>query len=78
VGIEDRGNDWTYNSCVDDQGEAVKKARQFADTAYAAAMNTITKESQEKLAEARGQLATRGLIQSSVMARTAAKYMVRK
>lgn len=58
---------------MDDPGEALKKARQFADTAYAAALDTITRASQEKLVEAQGELATRGLLQSSVMARTTAQ-----
>jgi hypothetical protein len=63
----------SYNSNVDDPGEALKKARQFADTAYVAAVDAIAKDSREKLVEAREQLATRGLIQSSVMARKAAQ-----
>ena len=63
----------SYNFKVDDPGEALRKAREFADTAYAAAVDGIAKDSLEKLVEAREQLAAQGLIQSSVMGRTAAQ-----
>ncbi len=47
--------------------EAVAKAQRYADIAYSAARNSIQRESQRKLADARGRLASKGLAHSSVM-----------
>jgi hypothetical protein len=58
---------------VEDQTDAIDKARRFADMAYTTAMEAITRGSQGKLAEARSQLASQGLSNSSAMARTAAQ-----
>jgi hypothetical protein len=50
-----------------DQSEAIAKAQRFAQTAYAAEMDNITRESQRKLVEVRSNLASRGLAMSGVM-----------
>lgn len=49
--------------------ESVTKAQRHADIAYSAARDSIQRDFQQKLAEARGKLAKKGLIHSSVMNR---------
>ncbi len=63
----------SYNFRVNDPEEALRKARQFADSAYADALNKSTKEFQEKLAFQRSQLAARGIVMSSAMSRGTAE-----
>jgi hypothetical protein len=58
---------------VNDQVDAINKARRFADMAYTTAVGEITRDLREQLAEARAQLNRRGLIQSGVMSQTAVK-----
>ncbi|MGA9508661.1 MAG: hypothetical protein WBV55_08460 [Candidatus Sulfotelmatobacter sp.] len=47
-----------------DQNQAIIKAKQFAQTAYAAAMDTIVRESRDDLAQMHSRLAARGMILS--------------
>ena len=49
------------------QAEALKKARQFADTAYNAASETIARDTHQKLSGMTASLAARGLIASGGM-----------
>jgi len=50
-----------------DQSDDLEKARQFADTAYNAATETISKQSNEKLQAKRAELAARGMVLSGAM-----------
>jgi hypothetical protein len=47
-----------------DQSEAIKKAKQFAQTAYTAALDNIGRERQNNIAKMHNQLAARGVILS--------------
>jgi hypothetical protein len=58
---------------VDDQDEALRKARQFADSVFADALNTSAREFQDELRDVRENLAKRGLAQSGVMTREVAR-----
>ena len=49
---------------MQDRAEAIRKAQQFADTAYAAEVESITRRFQEKLGEFRAQSAARGSLRS--------------
>ena len=49
-----------------DRSEAVAEARKFADNAYVAALDTIVRQFQEKLAESRAQLSKRGILLSGI------------
>jgi hypothetical protein len=60
-------------SGVNDHDEALRKARRFADSAYADALNRSTKEFQEKLAIQRNQLAARGILMSGAMSKGTAE-----
>src|SRR3984885_4313142 len=44
-----------------DQAEAIRKARQFADTAHSVEIDRISRQFQEKLVESRARLAARGI-----------------
>jgi len=55
------------------QQDALSKVKQFADTAYFAAVETATRELQEKSGTMRNQLAARGALQSGLMAHESAK-----
>jgi diguanylate cyclase (GGDEF)-like protein len=57
------------------RSEALNEARQFAETAYSAAAADIVKDSEEKLAEVRAQLAARGLAQSGAMTKMSAQVI---
>jgi hypothetical protein len=58
-----------------DQNQAIEKARQFARTAYAAQVNQIIREHQQKLGQVRANLAARGLAQSGMMVSETARIM---
>jgi hypothetical protein len=62
-----------YNSTVDDQVDAINKARRFADLAYTTAVDAIAKDTQEKLIEARYRLNAQGQLQSGVMSQASAR-----
>jgi hypothetical protein len=50
-----------------DQDEALAKAKQFAQTAYAARMNEVLRSHQQKQSEMRSKLAARGMIASGAL-----------
>lgn len=58
-----------------DQSESIEKAKQFAQTAYAAASNDILREHQHKLAQMRAQMASRGMVQSGMIVSETARIV---
>lgn len=62
----------TYTAAVD-QNEAIQKAKQFAQNAFMGETGAIKREHQQKLDEVRSGLSVRGMAQSSVMVREAAR-----
>lgn len=58
---------------MNDKDEAVRQARQFADTSYADALNRSKKDLDYQLAAQRNQLAAGGMIRSSAMLRGTAR-----
>jgi hypothetical protein len=63
-----------YTSGVD-QSQALEKAKQFAQTAYAAASNDILRENQHKLAQMHAQMAARGMMQSGMIVSETARIV---
>src|SRR6266851_6652913 len=56
-----------------DRESAIAEARKFTDNAYVAALDTIVRQSQEKLAASRAQLSARGSLLSGGMVRETAR-----
>jgi len=54
--------------------EAIEKAKQYASQKFAAAVDEITQEGQEKLVRARADMAARGLANSGMMAQADANH----
>lgn len=62
----------TYTAGMD-QNEAIQKARQFAQTAYAGQVDAISVGGQKKIQEMRAQLAARGILMSGTQVAEAAR-----
>lgn len=67
--------EYGHDTVMQDQNQAIEKARQFARTRYAGETGQIIRQHQQMLVEARARLASRGLAVSGAMVSETARIL---